>query len=72
MIRIRYCELKGLIISRFGSLTIFASSLGWTKQRLSKVLNGDQILKARELEQMAQALEMPMDTLIKYFPRGAV
>jgi len=48
-------------------LTAFANAIGWTKQKLNKILHGKQVLKAKDLQQMAQALKISMDELATHF-----
>ena len=67
VIQIQKFEIKGLIYGKFGNLTAFANAIGWTKQKLNKILHGKQTLKAKDLQQMAQALKISMDELATHF-----
>lgn len=60
--------LKGLAISKFGSIQKFADALGWNRNRALRIVNGVQSPTDVDIEQMAKALEISTpDTFMQIF-----
>ena len=61
--------MRGLIYSKLESESQFARVLGWSRQRLFKITNGKKIPNLFELNDMAEALDVPfMDVASFYLP----
>lgn len=60
-------ELKGLIYSKYGKETVLADKLGWTRQRLNKITTGRKTPNIEELNELAQALDEPVDRMMHIF-----
>jgi len=50
--------IRGKIIERFGTLTKFATEIGWTPNKVSRVLRGQQELSATDIKQFSLALKI--------------
>ena len=59
--------IKGAVYNKFGSYTKFAAALGWTQQRLSKLIAGHKIPNVLELAEIAAALDMPLGDVAMLF-----
>ena len=53
-----YITLRGLVISRFGTLTNFAKALGWSERKVSYIISGKQEASASDIEAMAAQLSI--------------
>lgn len=55
--------LRGRVITVFGSIGKFASTIGWSRRKASYIINGQQEATAKDIEIMAKALnvELPED-----------
>lgn len=62
-------ELKGLIYSKYGKETVLADKLGWPRQRLNKITTGRKTPNIEELNELAQALDEPVDRMLHIFLR---
>jgi len=49
-------ELKGKIVSRYGSQNRFAEAIGWSKQRLSRFVTGERTPNLEDIKTMSVAL----------------
>ena len=47
---------RGLIFSKYKNITEFASAVGWTRNKASRIANGIQEPDAEDMEKMADAL----------------
>lgn len=45
--------IRGAVFKKFTSITEFAKAIGWSRNKASRVVNGDQIPTADDIEQMA-------------------
>ena len=53
--------LRGLIYARFRSMANFAELLGWTRQKVERVVNMKQEPSLKDLAQICSALEISID-----------
>ena len=49
---------RGLIFSKYKSITEFAAAIGWTRNKASRIANGIQEPDAEDMERMADALDI--------------
>jgi transcriptional regulator with XRE-family HTH domain len=49
-------KIRGVVFSRFPSISAFAEAIGWTRQKASKIVNGSQRPSAEDMEEMAKCL----------------
>ena len=59
--------IRGLIFSRYKTQSYFAEHIGWTKQKLSKILLGRQEPTVTDLNDMAKGLDCSAEKLIHIF-----
>lgn len=57
--------LRGVIISKYGSLDSFAKDVGWSHRKVSYIVNGKQDPTASEIELMADKLEVEVPDLFR-------
>ncbi len=60
-------ELRGVIYSQFKNESECARSMGWDRQKLSKITNGNKVPDISELVQLSQTLGLSLDALAKIF-----
>lgn len=59
--------LRSLIYSKYDSEAEMARTMGWARQRLSKITNGDKIPDVFELDDLAKALDTSMSKIAPLF-----
>ena len=60
-------ELRGLIYGRYPSKAALARELGWPRQRLGAVTNGDREPDIKEVVQLARHFDMGIETMAQFF-----
>lgn len=62
-------ELRGKIVSMFGSLLKFSSAIGWSSRKVYDIVNGKQQPTAKDIEKMCNALnvQIPEEMLLLFF-----
>jgi len=60
-------ELRSLIYGKFDSQTDFATALGWSKQRLSKVTSGKKEPSISEVFEIANGLGVDISVAVRIF-----
>lgn len=51
-------ELRGIVLSKFFSISNFARAMDWDRKKASRIVNNKQRPNADEMEQMAKRLEI--------------
>ena len=61
--------LKGVVISKYGSVGKFGIALGWSPRKARDIVSGRQVPNARDIEQMAAVLNItiPSDLRTLFF-----
>lgn len=59
--------LIGLILGQFKSQRAFAERIGWTPQKLNKILNRIQEPTIPEVQEIAEGLGVPFVMVAKFF-----
>ena len=59
--------LNGLIHNRYGSQTEMATSMGWSRQRLNRILTGRKQPSLDEVCAMAKSLGVSFMTIAQFF-----
>lgn len=59
--------LIGLILGQFKSQRAFAERIGWTPQKLNKILNRIQEPTIPEVQEIAEGLGVPFVLVAKFF-----
>jgi len=62
-------ELNGLIHRKYENESQMADEMGWSRQRLNKITNGDKAPSLEEVESIANALGEPVITIVNIFLR---
>ena len=62
-------ELNGLIHLKYENESQMADEMGWSRQRLNKITNGDKAPSLEEVESIANALGEPVITIVNIFLR---
>lgn len=64
-------ELRGLIYGKFRTSSDLARHLGWPRQRLNKITCGQKIPNITEVRQIADALDVPIETIADFFCKNS-
>jgi len=59
--------LNGLIHNRYDNQSKMATAMGWSRQRLNKILNGKKKPNLEEVDMIARALGVPFATAAQFF-----
>ena len=51
-------SLKGVVVSKYGSVSKLAREISWSERKARDIINGRQQPTAKEMEQMAAALDV--------------
>lgn len=62
-------ELKSLIYGKYKNQSALAEALRWPRQRFSKIVTGQRMPDVEELNELAAALDEPIDRLVQIFLR---
>lgn len=57
-------NLKGIVISKFGSISAFSKEIGWCYSKTNRIVNGRQLPDASEIKDMARALNIDDPALV--------
>lgn len=57
--------LRGRIISMYNTLGNFAKAIGWSRRKVSSIVNGHQEATASDIETMATALKVELPAEFK-------
>ncbi len=50
--------IRGAVFKKFSSITEFADAIGWSRNKASRIVNGEQSPSAEDMEQMAVCLDI--------------
>ncbi len=62
-------DLRGLIYSKFKSISELASSLGWTRQKATNIVNGVSEPSLSDTDELAKALGINLEEAASFFLR---
>lgn len=54
--------LRGKVVAQYGTLTKFASEIGWAPNKISRIFNGKQPLTVKDALKIASALKIEDST----------
>lgn len=60
-------ELRGMIYRKFKNEAECARKMGWSRQRLNKITTGKKIPDVNEVNDIATALEEPVENVLYIF-----
>lgn len=64
---VKVMNLSGLIYGQFDSQAAFSRHIGWPKQRLNKIVNGDRQPTLEEVQTIAEGLGVPFMMIANFF-----
>jgi len=53
---VHHMTIRGLVVSKYGSMTKFAEHIGWSGRKTRDIITGRQQATAKDIEQMAMTL----------------
>lgn len=65
--KVKVMELNDLIYGKFKSQAAFSRHIGWPKQSLNKIVNGDKQPTLEEVQTIAKGLEVPFMLVANFF-----
>lgn len=60
-------RLKGEIVAQYGTQSAFATSLGWSENKLSRMMRGKYKINIDDAEQIAKLLNMDTELYCQIF-----
>lgn len=60
-------NVKGAVYARYKDIACLAETLGWSRQKLSPIVNGKKEPTLSDIQAMAKALYMDADQLASFF-----
>ena len=60
-------ELNSLIHGQYPNQAAFADAIGWRRQRLNKIVNGEKQPSIREVQIIAEGLGVPFMMVCNFF-----
>ena len=60
-------NVKGAVYARYKDIAELANTLGWSRQKLSPIVNGKKEPSLSDVQEMAKALEMEVTLLTSFF-----
>lgn len=67
--KVKVMGLSSLIHGQFDSQAAFARHIGWRKQHLNKIVNGDKQPTLEEVQTIAEGLGVPFMMVANFFLR---
>ena len=63
--------IRGAVFSKYSNTTAFAKSIGWSRNKASRILNGVQSPSADDMEQISQCIGISdaKDFISVFFPK---
>ena len=60
-------KVKGAVYARYKDIAELAKVLGWSRQKLSPIVNGKKEPSLSDVQEMADAMEIESDILASFF-----
>lgn len=60
-------KVRGAVYSRYNDIAALAKVIGWSRQKLSPIVNGKKEPDLSEVQAMADAMEMEASELASFF-----
>ena len=60
-------NVKGAVYARFKDISELANTLGWSRQKLSPIVNGKKEPSLSDVQDIAKAMEMDVTQLTSFF-----
>lgn len=59
--------LRGLVFSKYPSISTFAKAIGWSRGKASRIANGTQQPSRDDMEALIKLLEIPQQSVAPVF-----
>lgn len=59
--------LRGLVFSKYPSISAFAEAIGWSRGKASRIANGTQQPSKEDMEELIKLLEIPQQSVAPVF-----
>lgn len=60
-------SLRGLVLSKYKTVTAFANAIGWERGKASRIVNGSQEPGKKDMEQIIALLEIEKSAVAPIF-----
>lgn len=60
-------NVKGAVYARYKDIADLANTLGWSRQKLSPIVNGKKEPSLSDVQDMAKAMDMEVTLLTSFF-----
>lgn len=60
-------NFRGLVYSRYKTIADFAQAIGWTRQKATNIVNGQQEPSLDDTDKIAKAMSMTLDEAARFF-----
>ena len=60
-------NVKGAVYARYKDIADLANTLGWSRQKLSPIVNGKKEPSLSDVQDMAKAMDMDVTLLTSFF-----
>ena len=60
-------NFRGLVYSKYKTIADFAQAIGWTRQKATNIVNGQQEPSLDDTDKMAKALNLSLDETARFF-----
>ncbi len=59
--------LRGLVFSKYPSISAFADAIGWTRNKASRIVNGIQQPNKKDMEELILLLDISKESVAPIF-----
>ena len=59
--------IRGVVYNRYRSIAALASAIGWTRQKATMIVNGQQEPSLDDCDKLAKALDMGLEETARFF-----
>ena len=59
--------IRGVVYDKYKSISAFAQAIGWTRQKATLIVNGDQEPNLDDVDKMSKALNLDYEKTARFF-----
>ena len=59
--------IRGVVYDKFKSISAFADAIGWTRQKATLIVNGNQEPNLDDVDKISKALDLDYETTARFF-----
>lgn len=59
--------IRGVVYDRYKSIAAFADAIGWTRQKATLIINGNQEPNLDDVDKMSKALNLDFEKTARFF-----